>query len=148
MGLFDKFKKNKILTPQERRDNTIEQLQKAGIATNPHLPLLEPGEKVILKSKEEIEKRCLGSMLCIQLACSINNGENYAEALSFVMQYLEKWHISVDDLLPKERLLIRNKHTVKDCTDELTKQNIIDVVWTYETYWSLIWALDLISDIE
>ena len=148
MGLFDKFKSNKILTPQERRENTIAQLQKAGIATNPHLPLLEPGEKVLLKSKEEIEKRCLGSMLCIQLACSIHNGENYEEALSIIMEYFGQWHISVDDLLPKEKLLFRNKHTVKDCTDELTKQNVIDIVWTYETYWSLIWALDLISDKE
>ena len=148
MGLFGKIKINKILTPQERRNNTIEQLKKSGITYNLRLPLLEPGEAICLKSTEEIEKRCLGSMLFIQLACSINNGENYADALSFVMQYLERWHISIDDLLLKERLLIRNKHTVKDCTDELTKLDIIDIVWTYETYWSLIWALNLITDKE
>lgn len=148
MGLFDKFKSSKVITPEERRNNTIEQLKKSGIAFNPYLPLLEPSENVKLKSIEEIKKRSLGSMLCIQLACSINNGENYGEALSFVLKCLKEWNISVDDLLPKERLLVCNKYTVKDCTDEFTEQDIIDIAWTYETYWSLIWALDLISDKE
>lgn len=81
MGLFDKFKSNKIITPAERRNNTIEQIKKSGIAYNPYLPLLESSENISLKSTEEIAKRCLGSMLCIQLACSIRNGENYEEAL-------------------------------------------------------------------
>lgn len=148
MGLFDKFKSGKVITPQERRSNTIEQLEKSGIAYNPNLPLLEPSEAVKLKDIGEIKKRALGSMLSIQLACSISNGEDYAEALSFVMRYLEEWNLSVDDLLPKERLLIQNKHTKEGCTEELKKQTVVDVAWTYEAYWSLIWALDLISDKE
>ncbi|MCM1064366.1 MAG: DUF4272 domain-containing protein [Eubacterium sp.] len=148
MGLFDRFKNNRIITPVERRNNTIEQLKKSGIAYNPHLPLLEPDESVTLKSTEEIAKRCLGSMMCIQLACSIRNGENYGEALAFVTQQLDQWHISTDDLLPKEKVLIYNRHTTPDSTDELITQNIIDIIWTYETYWSLAWALDLVSDKE
>lgn len=148
MGLFDKFKGGQVTDPRERRNNTIEQLKKSGIAYNSSLSLTEPSGEIGLKSLEEVKKRSLGSMLCIQLACSISQGENYWETLSFVMQHLQEWNISVDDLLPKERRLIRNKHTTEGCTDEIERQDVIDVAWNYESYWSLIWALDLISDKE
>lgn len=148
MALFDKFKNNKILTPDERREKTIEQLKKQGIAYNPYLPLLPSGESVKLKSTEEVKKRALACMLSIQLACSIRNGDNYAEALLFVLEYGRKWNISIEDFLPKEKVLIHNKHTKDDSTVELSGQVITDIVWTYEVYWALIWAMDLISDKE
>lgn len=148
MGILDKFKSNKILTPEERRTKTIEKLKKLEIAYNPNLPLMESSENVKLKRAEEVTKRALGCMLCIQLACSIRNGENYAEVLLFVLQQLNKWNISIEDLLPKERLLIQNKFTKNNNTDEFNKQDIIDIIWTYETYYSLIWSLDLITDKE
>ena len=148
MGLFDKWKGGQAVTPADRRRKTIEQLKKQGIAYHPHLPLLESSGDVRLKSPEEVKKRALGCMMCVQLACSINNGEDYGEALAFVMQKLMEWNISIDDLLPKERLLIQNKYTKNDCTDEFTRQDLVDIVWTYEVYWSLAWSLDLITDKE
>lgn len=148
MGIFDKFKNNKILTSQERRLKSIELLRKQGIAINEHLSLLPSSENINLKSAEEVTKRALASILCIQLACSIQNGENYRESALFVLQKLNEWNISFDDLLPKERLLLQNKYTKNDNEDEFTKQDLIDIVWTYETYYSLIWSLDLISNKE
>lgn len=148
MALFDKFKSNKILTPEERRAKTIEQLMKQGIAYNPHLPLLPSGDKVNLKSPEEVKKRAMACMLSIQLACSIRNGEDYSQSLSFVLGYANDWKLSIDDFLPKERTLIQNKYTQNDSTVEISGQNVIDVAWTYEVYWALIWALDLITDKE
>ena len=148
MGLFDKLRGGQAVTPEDRRRKTVEQLKKQGIAYNPHLPLLEAAGDVTLKSPEEVRKRALGCMMCVQLACSINNGEDYGEALAFVLEKLSGWNVSVDDLLPKERLLIQNKYTKNGCTDEFTRQDLVDIVWTYEVYWSLIWALDLITDKE
>lgn len=148
MGIFDKFQGNKVIAPEDRRRKTIEQLKAMGIAYNPHLPLLESSEAVKLKSPDEVKKRALGCMMCVQLACSITNGEDYAEALAFVLQKFVEWNISADDLLPKERLLIQNKYTKNGCTDEFTRQDLVDIVWTYEVYWSLAWALDLISGKE
>lgn len=142
------FKRNKTLTPEERRAKTIEQLEKQGIAYNPHLPLLPSGEEVNLKSPEEVRKRALACMLSIQLACSIRNGEDYSQSLSFVLGYANDWKLSIDDFLPKERTLIQNKFTQNNSTVEISGQNVIDVAWTYEVYWALIWALDLISDKE
>ena len=148
MGIFDSFRGGKAVTPEDRRKKTVEQLKKQGIAYNPHLPLLEASGDVKLKSLEEAKKRALSCMMCVQLACSINNGEDYGEALAFVLQKFKEWNISIDDLLPKERLLIQNKYTKNGCTDEFTRQDLVDIVWTYEVYWSLAWALDLIADKE
>lgn len=49
-------------------------------------------------------KRALGSMISIQLACSIGNGENYGEALAIIRQLMNEWNISINDLLPKEKV--------------------------------------------
>lgn len=148
MGLFNKSFNHKILPPQERRLKTFEKLKKQKIAVNEYLPLLPPGESVKLKSMEEVKKRALGFMISIQLACSIRNGEDYGKSLAILRQMMNEWNISIDDLLPKERVLILNKFTQKDNTAEISKQDVIDIVWTYETYYSLIWSLDLIGDRE
>ena len=148
MGIFDRLRGDQAVSPEDRRRKTVEQLKRQGIAYNPHLPLLESGGDVKLKSPEEVRKRALGCMMCVQLACSINNGEDYGEALAFVLRKLNEWNISTDGLLPKERLLIQNKYTKNGCTDEFTRQDLVDIVWTYEVYWSLAWALDLITDKE
>lgn len=148
MRLFGARKGNTIVTPEERRRKTIERLKKMGIAYNEHLPYVEPADHVVLKSAKEAGKRALACMLSVQLACSIRNGENYGEALGFVVQKAGEWGLGKDDFLPKERLLIENRYTMEGNTDEFTPQDITDVVWTYEVYWSIIWALDLISDKE
>ena len=52
---------------------------------------------------------------------------------------------------------ILSKYGVESCLNEkekrlfngnCSKQDAIDVVWTYEAYWSLVWALGLIDDIS
>lgn len=148
MGLFDKMRGNQIITPEERRRKTIERLKKAGVAYNEHLPYVPPADHVTLKSPEEVRKRAVACMLSVQLACSIRNGENYLDSLQFVLQKMAEWDLKKEDFLPKERLLIENKFTQKDSTTEFTAQDITDIVWTYEVYWSLIWSLDLITNKE
>lgn len=148
MGLFDKLGNPKITTPQERRVKTLERLRKQKIAVNEHLPLLPSGEVVKVKSMEEVKKRALASMVSIQLACSIRNDEDYAKSLAGAGQMMDAWDVSIDDFLPRERVLIQNKYTQKGNTDELSKQGVIDIIWSYETYYSLIWSLDLIGGKE
>ena len=121
MGLFNKSFNHKILTPQERRLKTFEKLKKQKIAVNENLPLLPQGESIKLKSMEEVKKRALGSMVSIQLACSIRNGEDYGNSLVMISQMMNEWNISIDDLLPKERVLICSTFTQNDNTDENSK---------------------------
>ncbi len=148
MGLFDKLKNNTIITPDGRRLKTIEKVKKMKIAYNEHLPFRAASSDIKLKDVETVKKRALASMLSIQLACSINNGEDYGQSLAFVLKTMDEWNLSLDDFLPKERLLIENKHTKKECEHEFARQDLVDIAWTYEVYWVLIWALDLITDKE
>lgn len=148
MGLFNKFTNNKVIMPADRRANTIKIIEKMGVAYNKHLPLIGNDSNIKLKSVEYVTKRSMACMLSVQLACSIRKGEDYVSSLAFVLEKMEEWNLSLDDFLPKERKLIENKFTKKENDNELTQQDIIDIVWTYEVYWALIWALDLISDKE
>ncbi len=52
MGLFNKSFNHKILTPQERWIKTFENLKKQKIAVNEYLPLLPPGERIILMKSQ------------------------------------------------------------------------------------------------
>lgn len=145
MGVVNKKKE---ITPEERRNHTIEKLKKLGIDFNPYLPFVESKEQVKIKDVSTVKKRAIASMLSIQLACSIRNGENYKQSIDIILEYMQKFGITLDDLLPKERLLFENRRTKEGCPNELTIQNVTDVGWTYEAYWSIIWALDLITDKE
>lgn len=143
MGLFG----NKVRTDLEIKNNVIKILKKQGISYSEELLKELEFKNVQLKSAEEIRKRAMASMLAIQLACSIRE-ENYSDTLLFVLQTMKEWNLYADDFLPKEKLLILNQYTQDDNEIVLTKQDIVDVAWTYESYWSLIWALDLITDKE
>lgn len=142
------FNKKKEVTPEERRNNTIEKLKKLGIDFNPKLPFVESKEQVKVKDIATVKKRAMASLLSIQLACSIRNGEDYKKSVDIILEYMQKFGILLEDLLPKERLLIENSKTKEGCQNELTMQDVTDVGWTYEAYWSIVWALDLITDKE
>ena len=141
MGLFSK----KVKTDFEMKNDIAKILKKQGISYSEELLNMLKVDNVKLKSAEEVRKRALASMLAIQLACSINEG-NYSDALQFTVQTMIEWNLTPDDFLPKERLLIHNKYTQKDNEIVFSQQDVVDIAWTYETYWSLIWALELISD--
>ena len=142
------FNKKKEVTPEERRNNTIEKLKKLGIDFNPNLSFVESKEQVKVKDIATVKKRAMASLLSIQLACSIRNGEDYKKSVDIILEYMQKFGILLEDLLPKERLLIENSKTKEGCQNELTMQDVTDVGWTYEAYWSIVWALDLITDKE
>lgn len=143
MGLFGK----KAKTDLEMKNDIAKILKKQGVSYSEELLNTLKVDNIKLKSAEEVKKRALTSMLAIQLACSVNEG-NYADVLLFVLQTMKEWNLTTDDFLPRERLLIYNKYTQKDNEIAFSQQDVVDIAWTYEAYWSLIWALDLITDKE
>ena len=44
-----------------------------------------------------------------------------------------------DNLIEKEKRIFNGKYS---------KQDVIDVVWSYEAYWSLVWTLGLVENID
>ena len=148
MGLFGKGNGGIVLTPEERRAESIKRLRKQRIAVNEHLPLLPACGAVRVKSLDEVKKRASCSFLSAMLACSIAQGENYQDSLEVAQSKLLEWDIYREDLLPKEQTLIWNRHTERGSDAEIMKQNVIDVAWSYETCYALLWSLELLVDRE
>ena len=137
MGLFDFLNKPKEVTPQERRSKNNEIIKKMGIACNVNLPMTESSQEVQLKDLDTIARRAVATLLIIQVACDVHNG-NYDEAKEYMPQWLNKFGV-MGDLLPKEKALLDG---------DFTPQDAIDISWTYEAYWSLVWALGLVDDMD
>ena len=134
MKIFNK--KNKVISPQERRTKSNELIKKMGIACYENLPTIESSEEVKLKDIDQICKRAIACLLSIQLACDIGQNNDYEESKNLFLKLLKEYKVE-NELLNIEKKLFDNKYS---------NQDVIDVSWTYECYWSLIWALGLIED--
>lgn len=127
-----------IISSEDRRKKSNEKIKKMGIACLENLPLIEDSKSVTLKSIDEICKRAVASLLAIQLACDIAQENDYDESKKIIDKILKKCNAE-NDLLLKEKRLFDNDYS---------RQDAIDVVWTYEAYWALVWALGLIETSE
>lgn len=137
MGIFSAFKKTKEVTPEERRAKNNSFIKSSGIACFENLPMIEDEIKEKFKDIDTICKRAITSLLIIQVACDANTG-NYEEGREGIIKWLDKFGVK-ECLIPKEKALLDG---------EYTKQDAIDISWTYEAYWSLVWALGLVNDIK
>lgn len=122
----------------DRRNEVTAILEKEGIDYLKSLPLLETSDMVALKDIDAICKRAIACLLSTQVACDLQNGEDAGETAEFFQGLLEKFGVQ-DMLLDKEKRLL---------TGGYSEQDVIDVSWTYEAYWSLVWALGMIEDIS
>ncbi len=138
MGIFDKLRGNKAATPEERRKKNNEYIKNNGIACLESLPMIEASTSVKLKSMDAICRRAIACLLSIQLACDIEEQNDYGESRELFLNLLKKYNVE-NFLLEKEKRLFEDKYSPQD---------VIDVVWTYEAYWALIWVLGLIDDIK
>ena len=136
MGLFNLFG-SKIITPADRRSKTIERLKKEGVKVNEHLPLLPSSEEVTFKSDDEIMNRIIAAFTAIQVGCSIRNGENYEEAVNYMVEFMKKCKGDEKYLLDKERRVLDGSYS---------QQDVVDVVWTYESVFTLMWAIGYKAD--
>ena len=126
-----------MISSKERKEKTIAKLKEMGIATIEFLPEVEDSSQVKLKSLDEICARAIATLISTQLACDINNGD-YEESKKYFEVMLDTFKVR-DKLNSKEKKLFDGNYTPQD---------VIDVVWTYESYWSLCYALGLIDSIE
>lgn len=136
MGLFDKMKKNKEVLSVDRRNRNNEFIKKMGIACYENLPLTEASSTVKIKDIDVISRRAIACLLSTQVACDILNKVDYEESKNMFYDLVKKFDVE-NDLLEVERKLFDNNYT---------EQDALNVSWTYECYWSLVWALGLISN--
>lgn len=130
---FDCFYAERII----RREISNSILYKQNIVCLEELQTIKSSNLVKLKSLDEICKKALASFFIIQLVCDIQNGkcEDSVEKFS---KLLKKFNV-LDYLNIKEKKILEGTYD---------KQDLIDIDWEYETYWTLIWALNFVEDIS
>lgn len=138
MGLFDKFKSKNIVTPESRRAKSNAYIKQLGIGCFEDLPLRESAAEAQLKDVDTICKRAVACLFSIQLACDIGENNDYESSKAILMKWIEKFGVE-DALLANEKRLFDN---------EYSQQDAVNVAWSYECYWSLMWALGLIDSDE
>ena len=77
-------------------------------------------------------------MISIQVACDINSGENVRNLGSFFKGFLQRYKVE-EELTDNEKKIIFGRPD---------KQDVINMAWKYEAYWTLIWALGIVDKLE
>ena len=120
-----------------RRTASNEKIKKLGIICFEDLPCIETSKDVQLKSIDLICKKAIATLLVIQIACDIEAGD-YEESMKIMGKMIDEFGV-------REYM---NRKEMKILDGSYTEQDVTDVVWEYEVYWSLIWALGLVDEIE
>ncbi|ARC86505.1 hypothetical protein U732_3302 [Clostridium argentinense CDC 2741] len=126
------------MNPLERKEKSIEILKANKVPYMEGLPVIEDANEIEMRSVEEIAKRAIACLISIQVACDINSGENIKESREFFEGFLEKYKV-------KEELTDNEKEIIFGSPDI---QEVINMAWKYEAYWTLIWALGIVDKLE
>lgn len=126
------------MNPLERKERSIEILKNVKVPFIEWLPAIEDENEIEIRSGEEIAKRAIACLISIQVACDINKGDNIEESKAFFLEFLDKYDV-------KEELTDKEKKIIFGNPEE---QDIINMIWKYEAYWTLIWALGLVEKLE
>lgn len=122
---------------QRRRAISNEYIKLLGITCYENLPMIESSSEITLKDIDTICKRAIACLLSIQVVYDIKKGEG-DQSRRIINNLLDKYGVK-DCLNSKEKKLFDETYT---------EQDLIDLDWEYETYWSLLWSLGIIRDIS
>ncbi|MBO7474834.1 MAG: DUF4272 domain-containing protein [Ruminococcus sp.] len=123
------------MAPAERKANSEKIIAAKGIGINPGLPHTEPASQIKLRSLDEVCRRAIAALLSTQVG--FGRSEQNDEDVNYFVGLMDYFGVK-DCLNAKERRLVDGSYT---------QQDVIDVVWEYESYWTLVWALGLVDDI-
>ena len=124
---------------KQRRNRTIELLDKYGIKHNDFLPLIETEADIIVKDKSAILKQFLTTVCSIQVSCDIREGNDVENSKQFFLQMLMKYGLSLDDITSKEQTIWKGSPT---------EQDVFDIGWRYEAIFVLCWALGFVEQLK
>ena len=125
-------------TPQQRKEQSIEILKHRDIPYIDWLPMIESVEDVEVRTAESIAQRAIACLWVIQVACDIDNGKYNDEIKDFVLNVLAKMQV-MDALTENEKAILH---------EDVSQQDVINMVWKYEAYWVLLWALGIVEELN
>ena len=124
--------------PQQRKEESIFKLKSQSVPYIAWLPFIESADEIKLRSAEDIAKRAIACLLVIQAACDLNNDQFDDETRTFIIDLLQKFNV-FNELTAKEQAII-------SC--DAAPQDIVNMVWKYEAYWALLWALGIVKELK
>lgn len=133
---LNETKNNESSLQMARRIKNNELSSEQGITTNENLINNVSGE--IKKSVDQMCQRAIACLIVIQIACDVNNNSDYVESLNFFKPLLTRFGVQ-NSLNEKEQRIINGT---------FSKQDLIDIDWAYEAFWSLCWCLGLVDSIS
>ena len=74
-------------------------------------------------------------MWVIQVACDLDNQKYDDETQEFVFDVLSRMQV-LDELTDKEKAILNR---------DVSQQDVINMIWKYEAYWVLLWALGIVD---
>ena len=127
-----------MISPEQRKQISILKLEQKSIPLIQHLPIIESADEASLRSIVEIAKRAITCLLVIQIACDRANDQYDDETQKFMHDLLNKYKVT-DELTSKEKAILDG---------EASSQDVINMIWKYESYWVLLWALGIVEELE
>ena len=124
-------------TAEQRKQQSIERLKKEGVPYIEGLPALDEAKNITLKTPKEIAKRAIACLITIQAVFDQDAGEYTPDVIAWYQNLFAQYEI--DNLTHNELALLEMK------ADE---QDRVNMIWKYEAYWSLIWALGFIDELK
>ncbi len=123
---------------KQRKQESISKLKQQGIPYIEHLPVIESFDEACIRSAEEIAKRAITCLLTVQIACDINNNKYDQPTKDFFIGLFNQYEVA-DQLTAKESAILN---------DQAAPQDVINMVWKYESYWVLLWALGIVDELN
>jgi len=124
--------------PEQRKQESILKLKTKTIPYIDWLPHIESSDDVIQRSAEHIAKRAITCLLMIQVACDLDGDQFDQETEDFIVDLLNKFEVA-DELTVKEKNILNRS---------AAQQDIVNMIWKYEAYWVLLWALGIVDELK
>ena len=124
--------------PEARKAASIAKLQAENIPAIDWLPVIESVDKARIRSAEEIARRAIACLITIQAACEQNEDNYDDEGAAWCHGLLEQYNVA-DEITANERAILAKQGS---------EQDIINMVWKYEAYWTLLWALGIVEKLD
>ncbi|MCR5122278.1 MAG: DUF4272 domain-containing protein [Ruminococcus sp.] len=132
---------------QQRKKRSEQILTEKGIAVNEWLPCAETEEECSLRSLDAVCRRAVAALISVQVAFELSAEDIDPENVRFCIELFDKFGVK-DCLNRTESAVVGFGESVLSSEEaDVPEQEIVNVVWEYECYWALVWALGLVDDI-
>ncbi|KKX56577.1 DUF4272 domain-containing protein [Brevibacillus borstelensis] len=124
---------------EAHKQRSMQLLREQGIPVIDHLPVIVGDEDAVIRTKDEIVQRAIALCLIAVYSGGIAENGNVEEEREFIEGIIEQYGAE-GFFTEKERAFLYN--------DAPDRTDTIQMVWMYECYWVLLWALGYVETLD